>query len=106
MRSLSDLFPFGQRRHRDARDRLEGAYKATFTGRGSKEDAEIVLSDLLAFSGLFDVSDDLAALPMREGRRQMAYRILRFLDLSHVEKRAMAEAAARESFVNDAEGRL
>lgn len=104
MQSLSHWFKPGARRTAEAESKLKQAYQSVFTGKPSKQDQEIVLSDLLSFGDLFTVALPDENLSLREGRRQMAYRIFRFLELADAEQMATAAAAVMETLVSDAEG--
>lgn len=106
MHTLSDWFQPGERRSRHARETLRQAYQDVFRGTPSRQQQQAVLSDLLAFGNLFTVALPDEDLRLREGRRQVAYRLLRFLDLSDAERTATAVAAVTESLVSDGEGHI
>jgi hypothetical protein len=75
--------------------RLAEAYEALFGGRGSKEDAEIVLTDLAFESGFFFVDDGGATdaqLRHDSGRRFLFGRIARLMNLSPAEIAALQRA--------------
>ncbi|NQW01670.1 MAG: hypothetical protein HQ483_18345 [Rhodospirillales bacterium] len=106
MQSLSNWFKPGERRSAEAEQKLRRAYQAVFLGKPSKQDQEVVLSDLLSFGDLFSVALPDEDLRLREGRRQLAYRLFRFLELAEAERRATAVAAITETLVSDAEGAI
>ena len=109
MHTLSRWFKPGLRRTDDAERRLVQSYQAVFHGSPTKQDQEVVLSDLFSFGDLFTVAAPDEELITREGRRQVAYRILRFLQLQDAERFALfevAQAAVVETLVNDNEGRI
>lgn len=64
-------------------------YKNLFNGNGSKNDAEIVLADLIKFSGANKTSfgRDLTSeqIALREAQKQSVLRILEFLKISDAE---------------------
>lgn len=104
MHSLARWFKAGERRLEAAEERLRQSYKAVFKGKPSKQDQETVMADLFAYGGLFTVALPDEDLAQREGKRQVAYRILRFLDLDEAERTAATQAAVVETLVSDAEG--
>ncbi len=106
MKSLSKWFRPGQRRSVEAESKLKRAYQSVFKGKPTKQEQEVVLSDLFSFGDLFTVAFPDEDLLLREGRRQMAYRILRFLELEDAERTATAVAAVTETLVSDAEGKI
>ncbi|MCP4538942.1 MAG: hypothetical protein GY832_17545 [Chloroflexi bacterium] len=106
MHCLSRWFSPGQRRNEEAEQRLRQSYRAVFRGKPTVQDQEVVLSDLFSFGDLFTVAAPDEDLVMREGRRQLAYRIFRLLDLEEAERTAMAVVAVEETLVSDNEGRI
>ncbi len=102
--SLSQWFRPGGRRQQEAHDKLRQAYKSVFKGKPTRQEQEVVLSDLFSFGALFTAATPDEELKLREGRRQVACRILRFLELEDAERMAMASAAALETLISDAEG--
>lgn len=107
MISLSRLLPLGWRRRSRAKLRLADAYRSVFSGRGSKEDAEIVLADLAQFSGFYTVTTPNTpadAVRFAEGQRSVMARVLRFTRLSGVETRELEEAARLETQTSNIEG--
>jgi hypothetical protein len=61
-----------------AQAKLVAAYQNLFTGKGSREDADIVLVDLAVATGYFNTPDSLdhAELAADAGRRQIMGRII------------------------------
>ncbi len=106
MHCLSRWFNPGQRRGAQAERRLRQSYQAVFRGKPSAQDQEVVLCDLFSFGDLFTVAAPGEDLVMREGRRQVAYRVMRFLELEAAERNAMAVVAVEETLVSDNEGRI
>lgn len=106
-RTVSNRFLPRFRRGAGARIDLAMAYQRLFAGRGSKEDAEIVLADLGAWSGFYQVygpgvsADDRAH---RDGMRAVYGRIFRFLRMTDDEVRALETAARAEAVVTSQEG--
>lgn len=97
MQTLATTQAGPRKRAATAKLRLTQAYKALFAGAGSREDAEIVLSDLAAHTGFYQVTAPTAAdseLRFREGQRWAFARILSHLGTSEAEHAAI-EAAAR-----------
>ena len=77
---------------------LTGAFRRVFHGSPSREDQEVVLAELLSFSGFTRVSSDdtpASTLMYREGRRQLYSRIFGFLALSSTDIRALEIAAPK-----------
>jgi hypothetical protein len=92
---------FGRRaRSLEAQARLTHAYKAVFYGDPSKEDQQLVLSDLANFSSWRSVCPSTvsdAELRSTEGRRAVFGRIFQFADLSPRDTKDLEEAARREA---------
>ena len=101
MQNLGSTQPSGRpKKAATAQQRLVDAYRKVFTGHGSKEDAEIVLSDLGVHTGFYQVMPaDVTAeqLRFREGQRDAFARILSCLRMSEAELLALEEAARLES---------
>lgn len=106
MHTLSQWFKPGDRRSEEAQEKLRRAYQSVFSGKPTKQEQEVVLSDLFSFGDLFTVALPEENLSLREGRRQLAYRVFRFLELADAERTAIAVAAITESLVSDAEGNI
>lgn len=106
MKSLSSWFGPGQRRGDEAEAKLRNCYRAVFKGKPSRQEQEVVLSDLFSFGDLFTPASQDEDLSLREGRRQVAYRVLRFLELEDAERTATAVAAVTETLVSDGEGKI
>ena len=82
----------------EAENRLQQAYEALFAGRGSKEDAEIVLADLRNFCGFDAVNEAVMhpnTLQYQSGRRSVFGRIHDNIRLTDHERTAL-EKAVRE----------
>ncbi len=106
MFSLSRWFDPGARRSDAAEVKLKQAYGAVFKGKPSRQQQDVVLSDLLSFGDLFTPARTDEDLVLREGRRQVAYRLFRFLELGDAERTATAVAAVTETLVSDGEGNI
>lgn len=105
LRSLATLFPRGNRRGHRAAHRLVQAYREVF-GK-SREDVEIVLADLAAFSGFYRVTPPEAGdLAYNEGKRAVYARIFSLLRMTDEEIRGLEEAARHEAVVSAEEGDL
>jgi hypothetical protein len=106
--SISDLYKPGRRRGSAATIRLSDAYRAVFiNGNPSKEDSEIVMSDLANFSGYFSVSPpgtSDADLREANGARAVFARILSLSELPLVQLRSLREAALVELQTDSEEG--
>lgn len=104
MKALVDLFPGGESRGAEARQRLAGAYNRVFFNprTASPEDAELVLTDMAASSRYFFADGKgLSADEMREanGKRWFMARIVRLgmgegCDLSELYDAVSRETAA------------
>lgn len=106
--SISDLYKPGRRRGSAATIRISDAYRAVFiNGNPSKEDSEIVMSDLANFSGYFAVSPPGtgdAELREANGARAVFARILSLSELPLVQLRSLREAALVELQTDSEEG--
>lgn len=101
MDGLSRIFAEkpGGKRTATAQQRLRTAYSAVVSGNGSREDAEIVFSDLADFSGYFGTTPpgvESTEMWYREGRRSVMERIIALADPTPEEKRALSEAVKVE----------
>lgn len=77
------------------------AYRATFNGNGTKEEAGLVLADLADFTGFYKVADAEATdavLRHHAGQRSVFGRILAALRMTDAELLRLEEAARREAF--------
>lgn len=109
---LSDTLPEGHRRGAIAQEKVRQSYLNVFSGRGSKEDADIVLVDLLKFSGYFSyvaVPPDTDApssnsLQMSNGARMVAARIMYHLNMPMAQLNELVQAVAAEQAVSSDEG--
>lgn len=107
MQSLSTIFPAGWRRRQQARVRLVAAYRNLFAGAGSREDADLVLSDLAAKSGFYTVTgpkDSADAVRFAEGQRAVFKRIAGMLAMPETGLRELQEAAYQEAITTTKEG--
>lgn len=98
--ALSDRFPGRKRRSYEAALRLSQAYRAVFNGQPSREQQQIVLTDLHAQCGFTQVSPSNVAsgeLRYREGMRAAYALIHAHLTLSPDDVAAIENAARREN---------
>ena len=98
MEWLSRALKFPTRNPRDGnvQEYLHGAYERLFRS----SDGQIVMSDLMAFTKLFEPNDGSMSLEMREGMRIVAHRIHRFANLKEAEITGLHIAARIESLAN------
>ena len=85
LEQLYDAERYGALADAERKQRLTDAYVSLFGGRGSREDAELVLLDLAYESGYFFVDDGSASdakLRHDSGKRALFGRIARYLNLS------------------------
>ena len=107
--NLASSFPNGRKRGAAASKRLVSAYNAVFTGKGSAEDADMVLADMANFTGFYRVNgigvsgEDRA---FADGLRAAYGRIFRFLNLTDAERRSLEFAAREEALADSEEGDL
>lgn len=109
MRTAGQGRPPGKRRTPSVKQRLLEAYTALFVGHGSKEDAQMVLTDLATFSGFFQVAPPGTgsdALQYAEGQRSVFGHIFGNLNLPNEEREALYRAALSEAITNHREGEL
>ena len=102
-KSISSLFPTGLSRSYGANYRLATSYQALFEGRGSRDDAEIVLADIANVSGFYRVSPSTfteAELRHQEGMRALYGRIHSMLRMSGPDMLALENAARVESAID------
>lgn len=92
------------RRDPNARLELAEAYTRLFSARGSKEDAEAVLTDLMSFSGYFNVCPLGESVETHEGKRSVGGRIFSMVNMPDFERDALYQAARRDSMINQIEG--
>lgn len=82
----------------EAKQRLQHAYDALFAGRGSKQDADIVLADLRSWTG-FNTTHQHVVLPdqlqYESGRRAVYGYIDSFINATDEERNAL-DRAVRE----------
>ncbi|MCP4108329.1 MAG: hypothetical protein GY749_22765 [Desulfobacteraceae bacterium] len=105
MKTLSDLFP--EKGNPKALIRLMGSYERVFFGRGaSKDDQQIVLTDLATFSSHFFVDGaNASSEEIREanGKRLIMGRIIRLGLGENGDLSALYKAAVRETANNNKE---
>jgi hypothetical protein len=104
--SLSSLFPKGRRRKAAAAERLSHAYTDVFC---RQESAELVLADLAAFSGFYQVTPPGASdaeVRYAEGMRAVFARIERFRLLTPQERTQLEQAARQEAITSQKEGTI
>lgn len=108
MRTLASIFPKGQRRGSKASVTLIEAYEAVFSGRGDKEQAELVLADLAHYTGYCHAPNPEmlghADLAFEAGRRSVFGRILHFCAIPDELKADLIEAVRLEDYANSTEG--
>ncbi len=102
-RSLSRLFPWLKSRSTEASLRLTQAYMAVFSGKATREDAEVVLADLANYSGFYrtspaDTPSDV--LRYQEGMRAVYGYVYSHLNLSPSDISALENAARQEAAVD------
>lgn len=106
--SISDLYKPGRRRGAAATIRMSDAYRAVFiNGNPSKEDSDLVMSDLAAFTGYFAASPpgtSDADLREANGARAVFARILSLSELPLAQLRSLREAALVELQTDNEEG--
>ena len=98
METIATLFPDNPR-SAIAQERLRSAYEAVFGGFGGLEDAQIVASDLAAFTGFFNVNPPGAStneLYFSEGQRSVFGRILSYVNLPAPARAQLLEAVRVE----------
>lgn len=98
MITIRDLMAGGHR-NPDAENRLSQAWTTVLAGNGSREDGELIFSDLAYESGYFYVAPpgtSDAELREREGARKVFARILFLLDVPMTKLDDMRRASLRE----------
>jgi hypothetical protein len=99
----------GLRRAFSTRLYLSRAYRMLFHAKADKQQADMVLVDLLNFSGYYKVApagSDAIALARHEGRREVAGRIMQNLRMTDAEIDAMERTVRQEALVDQVEGEL
>jgi hypothetical protein len=95
---LSQL-PFAKGSAR-GQEKLGSAYRNIFSGKGTADDAQMVLADLANHSGFYRVSGpdvDPNARAFADGMRAAYGRIFRYLSLTDQELQDLQEAARAEA---------
>ncbi len=90
----------------DAKLELIDAYTRLFNGEGKKEDAEIVLGDILHWSRYFNITPEGSDLARAEGRREVAGRIFSLVNLADWERTAIYNAARQNAIIDQTKGEL
>lgn len=109
MDTTRTVIPAEKRTQETRNDRLSQAWNAFVRGAASKEDADLIMSDLAKYSEFFfTASDDveLRQLMRREGRRDVMGRILFLLDLPFTYMTELRRAALDEHLVDSVEGEI
>ena len=102
--SRSNLYGVDGARSLEAEKRLTDAYREVFMGKPSKDDKQLVLTDLAAESGFMavmpaNVSSD--ELRYQEGKRALFGRVFGYLSLSPSDLQELGNAARREIAVDN-----
>ena len=94
--------------HRDpsARAELADAYTRLFNGTGGLTDAQVVLSDLMAVSGYFNICPEGESLERHEGKRSVGGRIFSMITMADYEREALYQAARRSSIIDQIGGEI
>jgi hypothetical protein len=92
------------RRDPNARLELVEAYTRLFSGVGNKQDAETVFTDIMSFSGYFNICSEHVSLERHEGCRMVGGRIWSMVNLPDTERDALYAAARKDSMINQLEG--
>ena len=95
--AISDLHPQDPDK---ADQRLAEAWAAILRGKGTREDGEMVLTDLATKTGYFTVAPSSVSaneLFMREGARTIFARIFFLLDVSMQKVGEMSDASLRQA---------
>lgn len=94
------------KRDPEARLELAEAYTRLFTGHGSLEDAQAVFTDLMAFSGFFNVCPEGSNVNWHEGKRAVGGRLFSMVELPDFERSALFRAARQSSMIDQTEGEI
>jgi hypothetical protein len=104
-RNIASLFGRTRAQSLEADIRRTQAYQSVFRGSPTREDQEIVLSDLRSFTGFDKVSPASVSgemLRQAEGKREAFARIWQHLSLSPADVLALENAARQDSALTDA----
>lgn len=99
----------GKRRTPEVRLALGDAYRRVFKGTADQNQAEMVLADLLNFSGCYKVAPVGATgleYARHAGRQEIAGRILSQLRQTEDEINALERAVRHEALIDQGEGEL
>lgn len=94
------------KRDPEARLELAEAYTRLFTGYGSLQDAQIVFTDIMAFSGYFNVCPQDVNVHWHEGKRAVGGRLFSMANLPDAERDALYRAARQSSMIDQTEGEI
>lgn len=89
-----------------ARLDLAEAYTRLFTGHGSVEDAQVVLTDLMSFSGFFSVCPENEDVNRHEGKRTVGGRVFSMVNMPDAERDALFRAARQSSLADQLNGNI
>lgn len=106
--TTAKLFGIDRSRSSAAELRIAEAYAAVFSGRGSTEDAELVLVDLAKFTGYYNTTSPEVpgdALRYYEGQRAVMGRILALKAPPDIELEALRKAVREEQIADNHTGR-
>ena len=110
MTSISSGRGKGERRTPTAKLDLANAYVRVFTtNSASKDDRDVVLTDLADFCGYYKVQGpgaDPDTRAFNEGMRAAFGRIMSHLRMTPDERNALEQASRHEAFVSQVEGEL
>lgn len=107
--TLADLFNDAEARSTDAQIKMIAAYKGVFGGTATKEEAEIVLVDILKATGYYNTTPEGAtsmALHEAEGARRVGAFILSRLSVDLDKLRSAGSAVGREGRLDNMKGTL
>jgi len=94
------------KRDTEAKIDLIEAYTRLFNGKGTPEDAQIVLTDLMSFSGYFNVTASHQNRDFHEGSRSVGARIFTMANMQPWERDALYGAARRSSIIDQVDGEI
>lgn len=90
----------------EAKLELVEAFTRLFNGAGNKKDAQIVLAELLSWSGYFNVCPEGGNLPRHEGQRSVGGRLFSLINMSDFERDLLYQASRRQALINQEMGEL
>lgn len=104
-RSIVTIYGKPRARSTEAQLHLTQAYRRVFTGSPTKDDQDIVLTDLATKSGFYRVSSSEmsnGALRQQEGMRELFSHISRHLSLAPEDITSLENAARLEAVADNA----